>query len=196
MALLNAEQREQAIRRSSEAAESKFEAKIRTLSDKLVDCEAAFAKLNAAHEKQGNWKRILPLTQSSAGLERKLIRSGLMDADWYAGEYKDVSESGLSPAKHYLEVGYLRGYRPNPLFDTRWYLERYAEARLSGQNPLLHYITRGFREGCDPSVDFQTDFYLEANPDVRNNGMNPLAHYLRYGRSEGRLPIRPGQLKY
>ena len=86
-----------------------------------------------------------------------------------------------------MEVGFCRGFRPNPLFDTHWYLERYEDVRRAGVNPLLHYMLHGWREGRDPGPGFQTEFDLAANADVRASGANPLAHYLRYGRHEGRL---------
>ncbi|WP_158813597.1 hypothetical protein [Methylocapsa sp. S129] len=190
-ALLDAERREQGLRASSEAAREGLEAQIRTLRGQLVDAEAAHAKLKANQRGQGDWGAILPRKNSLRQLERKLITSGLFDADWYKSEYKDVADSGRSPAAHYLEDGYLRGYRPNPLFNTHWYLERYEDVRRSGENPVLHYLTHGYREGRDPGPDFQTDFYLESNADVRNKDTNPLVHYLRHGRHEGRLPVRP-----
>ena len=102
-----------------------------------------------------------------------------------------VIVADLAAAEHYLEEGFCRGYRANPLFDTRWYLERYEDVRRSGLNPLLHYWLHGWREGRDPGPGFQSEYYLEANPDVRAAGVNPLAHYLRHGRHEGRPAVRP-----
>ena len=73
-------------------------------------------------------------------LARRLGRSGLLDPSWYRATYPDVAGSGLAAAEHYLEIGFCRGYRPNPFFDTRGYLERYEDVRRSGVNPLLHYL--------------------------------------------------------
>jgi hypothetical protein len=183
-ALLDANWRERALRTSNETAQMTFEARLRTLRDQFVDAEAALASCNARKTRSR-------LTTGSRRLERKLLRSGLLDAGWYTSEYRDVAQSGLTPARHYLEGGYLKGYRPNPFFDTRWYLDRYDDVRRSGVNPLLHYIEHGVHEGRDPGADFHTEFYLSANPDVRGTGANPLAHYLRHGRQEGRLRTRP-----
>jgi hypothetical protein len=135
------------------------------------------------------WMRLL--SRSKRRAERELVNSGLFDAEWYMREYPDVADSAHSPAGHYLEEGYLHGYRPNPLFDTRWYLERYEDVRSAGVNPLLHYLQSGYKEGRDPGPEFETDFYLMTYPDVRLSGMNPLGHYLLHGRHEGRLPIKP-----
>ena len=172
-------------------AQKAHEAQIQALRGQLVDAEAALSNATAKHLRAGILARLLPPALRRRRLARQLVRSGLLDAEWYGATYPDVAESGLGAAEHYLEIGFCRGYRPNPFFDTRWYLEHYEDVRRSGVNPLLHYLISGFREGRDPGPDFQTDFYLETNPDVRANGMNPLMHYLRYGRHEGRLPVRP-----
>jgi hypothetical protein len=131
----------------------------------------------------------LPSIGRSYRLERKLIRSGLFDEDWYKSEYPEAAKSGLSAARHYLDEGFCRGCRPNPFFDTRWYLERYEDVRRSGMNPLLHYAVHGLREGRDPGPQFKTSWYLETYPDVRVSGMNPLAHFIHFGRIEGRSPL-------
>jgi signal transduction histidine kinase len=169
------------------ASEDKAQAQVRALHLTLVDAEAAIAKSNRDKQTGLRLLRRLKLRQAV----RRLMSSGLFDAEWYKQEYPASAESGYSPAEHYLEEGYASGHRPNPLFDTRWYLERYEDVRRAGVNPVLHYLEYGFREGRDPGPGFQTDFYLAANPDVRSSGANPLAHYLQHGRHEGRLPVRP-----
>ena len=167
-------------------SENRAQAQIRTLRDQLIDAEARLAKV-----KKGRYGRIWVMPFSSLRREaRRLKKSGLFDGEWYLREYPDVAASGRSPAEHYLEEGYLCGYRPNPLFDSRWYLDRYDDVRRSGANPLLHYLQHGYSEGRNPGPAFETDFYLLSNPDVRSSGVNPLAHYLQYGRTEGRLPMR------
>ena len=172
-------------------ARSAHEAQVHALGGQLVDAEAALSHAAAKHARAGLSARVLPASWRRRTLARRLGRSGLLDPSWYRATYPDVAGSGLAAAEHYLEIGFCRGYRPNPFFDTRGYLERYEDVRRSGVNPLLHYLQQGWREGRDPGPDFQTDYYLEANPDVRANAMNPLVHYLRYGRHEGRLPGRP-----
>jgi hypothetical protein len=171
------------------------EAQNHALRGQLVDAEAALANLTAKQSRPGILAGVRPTAVRRRRLARQLVRSGLLDASWYKATYPDVAESGLGPAEHYLEKGFCRGYRPNPLFDTHWYLEHYEDVRRSGVNPLLHYITNGYREGRDPGPDFHTEYYLEANPDIRANGMNPLTHYLRFGRDEGRLPKRPAVVR-
>jgi hypothetical protein len=182
-ALSEAYLREQDLRASNEAARQRFEAQLRELRDQFIDVDTALARSKAREDRT-------PLFKGSRRWERTLARSGLFDAEWYVDQYKDAIEGGLSPIRHYLQMGYLKGSRPNPLFDTRWYLERYDDVRRSGANPLVHYLMHGAEERRDPSAHFDTAYYLDTNPDVRESGMNPVAHYLQYGRHEGRLSTR------
>ena len=172
---------------------SAHEAQVHALGGQLVDAEAALSHAAAKHARADLSARVLPASWRRRMLARRFGRSGLLDPSWYRATYPDAAGSGFAAAEHYLEIGFCRGYRPNPFFDTRGYLERYEDVRRSGVNPLLHYLEQGWREGRDPGPDFHTDYYLDANPDVRANGMNPLVHYLRHGRHEGRLPRRPAR---
>jgi hypothetical protein len=183
-----------ALSRTLTRAKDTFEPSICFLRNQLSDVERASAASRIVRERFAEWSGMLRLTNGSRRMERKLIASGLFDHDWYKNEYKDVAESGFSPALHYLEKGYLRGYRPNPFFDSAWYLERYEDVRRSGMNPLIHYILHGYSEGRDPGPEFETNFYLRTYPDVRLSGANPLAHYLHHGRAEGRLAVAPSTI--
>jgi hypothetical protein len=165
---------------------------IKTLSDQLVDAEAALSHLEAEARKRTFALKLTPRPLRKRKLVRQLVRSGLFDPNWYSAQYAEIKYCGLTPAMHYLEKGFRQGYFPNPLFDTRWYLQRYEDVRRSGANPLLHYAAHGYREGRDPGPGFQTTWYLEANPDVKRSGMNPLAHFLRFGHAEGRAPVPEG----
>jgi hypothetical protein len=156
-----------------------------SLRGQLALAEAGLAKI-----KSRSLLETLSRPIQSGVAERQLHKSGLFDASWYVSEYPDVARSGRSPARHYLEEGYLLGYRPNPLFDSRWYLQRYEDVRRAGINPLLHYASHGYREGRDPGPEFDSGFYLSTYPDVRAARINPLLHYLRQGQAEGRLAKR------
>jgi len=171
-------------------SDNRAAARIRALQVQLIDAEAALAKYKNGRRNGAAWARRLSVARRRA--LRQIVRSGLFDVEWYAREYPDATANGRPPVEHYLDEGYLSGYRPNPLFDTRWYLEHYEDVRRAGVNPLLHYIHNGAREGRDPGPDFHTDFYLVNNPDVHKSGMNPLRHYLHYGRDEGRPATRTG----
>ena len=122
-------------------ARSAHEAQVHALGGQLVDAEAALSHAAAKHARAGLSARVLPASWRRRMLARRLVRSGLLDPSWYRATYPDVAGSGLAAAEHYLEIGFCRGYRPNPFFDTRGYLERYEDVRRSGVNPLLHYLT-------------------------------------------------------
>jgi hypothetical protein len=168
-------------------SENRAQVQIRAVRSQLVDTEAALAKAKRSARNAASW----PKRASNRRVERQLLRSNLFDTAWYLREYPAATDGGRSAVSHYLEAGYLQGYRPNPLFDTRWYLDRYDDVRRAGINPLVHYMRNGAIEGRDPGPEFETDFYLLTYPDVRMSGMNPLAHYLKYGKTEGRLCMRP-----
>jgi hypothetical protein len=173
--------------------------RIETLRAELVDAEAALASLKAEKPRRGVHAWFASNERRRARLSKKLLRSGLFDAEFYraanlsqtGASTKRKTISDIAAATHYLTEGFCNGLRPNPLFDSRWYLQRNEDVRRSGVNPLLHYLDDGFREGRDPGPEFDTRFYLEANPDVREAGVNPLAHYLQHGRAEGRPAQRP-----
>jgi hypothetical protein len=70
-------------------------------------------KVVAALIEDENW-RYLP---RSLRVKRKielLARSGLFDGEWYLQFYRDVSESGIDPLRHFVEFGAGEGRSPNP----------------------------------------------------------------------------------
>lgn len=73
--------------------------------------------------------------------------SDLFDAEWYVKTYPDVKKSGIDPAEHYLNFGWLEGRYPSQYFDGTWYLNRYPDVSQSDTNPLLHYLKFGKDEG-------------------------------------------------
>jgi O-antigen biosynthesis protein len=110
-----------------------------------------------------------------------ISRSGLFDAEHYAGQAAGLREAGDDPILHYLTLGAPEGLDPHPLFDTSFYLERNPDVARSGENPLLHYLRAGAAEGRDPHPLFETSFYLEQKPHVAGLGVNLLAHFLAEG---------------
>ena len=77
----------------------------------------------------------------------ELLQSGLFDPIWYLESYTDVRESGVDPARHYLESGWREGRDPSPHFCTTAYLRANADVAAQDVNPLLHYIQHGQSEG-------------------------------------------------
>ena len=80
--------------------------------------------------------------------EVTLIKSSsLFDEAWYLEENKDVAESDIDPALHYLLYGAEDRRDPSPHFSTEWYLSAYPDVAQEKINPLLHYLTAGKLEG-------------------------------------------------
>jgi GT2 family glycosyltransferase len=76
--------------------------------------------------------------------------SKLFNASWYLANNRDVAESGMNPALHYLQFGGFEGRDPSPKFNSSWYLAAYKDVEQTRMNPLLHYIKRGRNEGRSP----------------------------------------------
>lgn len=58
-----------------------------------------------------------PFPWKSLRLKRQvhlLKKSGVFDAEWYRNRYRDVAESGMDPAHHYVQFGAKEGRQPNP----------------------------------------------------------------------------------
>lgn len=70
-----------------------------------------------------------------------------IDTEWYKTNYPEYSEENLSPAVHYMTIGWKKGYNPSPDFDGNQYLKNYPDVEKAGINPLLHYVYHGKKEG-------------------------------------------------
>ncbi|MGI8932161.1 MAG: hypothetical protein ACR2FK_07275, partial [Sphingomicrobium sp.] len=73
--------------------------------------------------------------------------SSLFEHDWYLDQYPDVADSGVDPARHYLDFGWREGRDPSPGFSTTAYLRANSDVATLGVNPLLHYVEHGHAEG-------------------------------------------------
>ena len=105
-----------------------------------------------------------------------LRRSGLFDAAFYAQHDPPSVRGGEDALRHWRDVGWRAGWRPNFYFDTAWYLAGNEDVRASGLDPLLHYALRGEREGRRPCAIFDPGWYAAQHP-VRADGL-ALAHFL------------------
>lgn len=84
----------------------------------------------------------------------ELIKSSpFFDEHWYLSTYKDVANSKIDPAVHYLNYGGFEARNPGPNFNSEFYLSTYDDAMNSNMNPLLHYIRYGAKEGRRTSED-------------------------------------------
>ena len=127
-----------------------------------------------------------------------ILNSEYFDAEWYENEY-DISDSNLDSAKHYLKIGYKKGFNPGPNFNTLDYYEVNSDVEASGMNPLLHYELNGKKEGrrlkafnedeysiINDSDYFDAGWYVD-NYDISDD-VDPVNHYLKIGFKKGFNP--------
>jgi glycosyltransferase involved in cell wall biosynthesis len=135
-------------------------------------------------------------------------QAGLIDADWYLRNYRDVEKSGLGACEHYCLKGFREGKDPCPYFDTAYYLGTNPDVAQNGMNPLLHYLQYGHLEHRYPHPDitmditdykkwiqtikssglFDLEWFLISNPDIRESGIDPVEYYYFYGVKKGCNP--------
>lgn len=146
------------------------------------------------------FKQPLPSTPSKPALKPKPFRSykqnskeyllikesGLFDEHWYLSENPGLTDQGIDPIEHFLNIGHREGKDPHPLFNTSWYLNRYAHVLDCNENPLIHYIQRGGIERLDPHPIFRTEWFYRSNADLASLAVNPLIHYCDLGYKEKR----------
>lgn len=136
-----------------------------------------------------NWSKLSVSLVVNALINRaKLSPHALFDADWYSKKYLQDSacleDGSQDPYRHFMNVGWKKGYNPNPFFDVVWYQAKYAPTG----NPLIDYIRRGPGGRRNPHPLFNTGWYLSRHPDVVGNYFDALVHFLHFGRYEGRAP--------
>lgn len=79
-------------------------------------------------------------------------RSVYFDETYYRNQFFDADFVNISPAEHYLTIGYKEGANPSPYFSTQLYLDDNPDVKAIGMNPLLHYEISGKGEGRDISA--------------------------------------------
>ena len=86
-----------------------------------------------------------------------IITSGWFDGAWYLRRYPDVAASGMDPAEHYLQHGWLELRLPGPRFDTDFYLRNNEDVANSRINPLVHFLRHGRMESRKPQDHTEDD---------------------------------------
>lgn len=71
----------------------------------------------------------------------------LFDRRWYLEQYPEALEYPKGPFRHYVDVGWKKGYDPSPYFSTDMYIKERPDVLQSGMCPLIHYYRYGKREG-------------------------------------------------
>lgn len=133
--------------------------------------------------------------------ERRVLASGLFDAEWYRLASPHLVRDKVDPLAHFLRHGRKHRLSPSRDFDTARYLDQHEDARSSRLNPLVHYLKHGRARGLEihPAPPSEADriiesglfdnaWYLENHPDVAAAGYPPLLHYMVHGALEGRSP--------
>ncbi|MCJ2134473.1 hypothetical protein MKK69_10480 [Methylobacterium sp. J-026] len=141
--------------------------------------------------------RVYPARLVVSDEELVALEAGF-DADFYRRSYLDPSETSIEPIRHYLTIGWLLGFDPNPNFSTWFYLKIYRSRLKVGTNPFVHYMLQGKQENYVSShrlseaerlpelfEAFDPDFYLRCHPEIRTVGLDPFEHYMLIGWKDG-----------
>ncbi|MDB5661604.1 MAG: glycosyl transferase [Cypionkella sp.] len=102
---------------------------------------------------------------------KKILESNFFDSEWYFNEYLDVIFSGLTPAEHYVNIGYLLNRNPSPRFDSKLYKEKYKISFEKEVDALLHYETEGRSKKYKPQVPKSN---LATDPAVEVSRINSI----------------------
>lgn len=151
--------REKEARLTVEMASTTHETK--ELEARLLRVEQAFAREVEQRREQERgrfWSRVRRLVRRALGRKtlrerqleqskRRILASGLFDAEWYLEQYPDVAAAGVHPVEHYLRHGAAEGRDPSQHFSSRGYLRAYEDVARAGVNPLLHFLSSGKAEG-------------------------------------------------
>ena len=141
--------------------------------DKIFHAGAKEAQVSVMEDSHPQPIAELPAKEESAAtLDEEALQairdSLLFDGAWYRrqhglGEYLDA-------ARHYLMVGWKKGWDPSPFFSGEEYFARYPELRESGMNPLLHFERFGFVEGrYREELRARRAAIAEAHPECRTD---------------------------
>ena len=77
---------------------------------------------------------------------KKIEKSKFFDEKYYIKTYPEVKNKIISPALHYLLIGWKEGKNPSANFNTNFYLEINDDVKKANINPLLHYLSSGKKE--------------------------------------------------
>lgn len=187
----------------------------RHLYRKQPDLQRAFPQpYKAAGDSFYNWlSREQPTMVSALSLSPDQVREAfdeIFDESFYLARYPDVplmiARGECKDAlDHYVRLGSILLYDPNPLFVSSYYYEqahklngvsiRAFSAPRKEHTLLWHYLSVGINCGIEPVEYFSSSEYLVLNGDVAlqfklQKISCPLSHFIRYGDREGRPPSR------
>lgn len=101
-----------------------------------------------------------------------VLNSSLWDENYYICNYEnDISQSGLYPIDHFLQIGWKKGCNPCEIFDVNEYLRVFE----INSNPLVHFLRRGrfsraaFSYNPYPVSDATLNNYLNVKKSRRSS---------------------------
>jgi O-antigen biosynthesis protein len=98
------------------------------------------------------------------------------DSEWYLSTYKDVADSGMDPATHYLQYGAREGRDPGPFFSTRSYQSKYPQTAGDGQNPVLHSLAPSWWPARKPRPEKPEEYLSNADRAAIQKHIAQLSH--------------------
>ena len=99
-----------------------------------------------------------------------------IDEEWYFKQYPDAKKSGMSAAKHYVNIGWRKGYNPSKKFNTEFYLNKYKDVAKAHICPLLHYLNSGKNEG---RLAYETDTVISTTEPVSQPLLKHLSEWVK-----------------
>lgn len=107
---------------------------------------------------------------------------------WYLDQYREVRETGLDPALHYVTIGASRGRRPHQLFDPDYFRRQAGFPESGDRTPLEQYLSLAPGRRPSPHPLFDRDWYVAKNPEAAHQSSDPFEHFVAGGGREGLSP--------
>lgn len=133
---------------------------------------------------------------------RLIEQSDYFDENWYYCTY-NINTSIISPAVHFLYIGWKRKFNPSISFSTDYYISQNPELEFRSICPLMHYLKTGKNQGIainetlskllnkislvKKSEFFDTGWYKK---QYCIGKQEPVEHYLSYGWWHGCNPSK------
>jgi glycosyltransferase involved in cell wall biosynthesis len=116
----------------------------------------------------------------------RLVRSGLVDREYYAVQAGRSFASDVGVARHYLLTGRRAGFSPHPLYEPEWLTGRKPDGRA---DPWLAAVRRGGVP--EPGPLFDAAEYRRLTPASADHPGGPLGHFATHASPATPLPGHP-----
>lgn len=143
--------------RLAENATYKLRERLSRLAPMLREMNADLELIGSSQPAEADQASHPPLPMSPE--EARLTHSSLFDTEWYARTYMTGADE-MSPARHYLQVGFEAGNTPHPLFHAQWYQSRFMK-KSDIKLPFVHFLEIGLKRKYQPHPLFDVDWFIE-----------------------------------